>query len=57
MLSKCIRHFASKHPKGNIGKQGSMASNFSFPRHKELFTEHFYEGEEHPGDDGTQETF
>ena len=28
-----------------VGKEGSLGSNFSFPRHKELFNEGYYNGD------------
>jgi len=36
----------SKYSKGGFGKESSLANNFSFPRHKELFNEGYYEGEQ-----------
>lgn len=46
MLMKSVfRSFTSSanHPKGGIGKEGSMGNNFTFPRHKELFNEGYYD--------------
>lgn len=48
MLINCVRcgfTTKAKHPKGSIGKEGSLGSNFSFPRHKELFNTGYYDGE------------
>lgn len=36
----------SKYAKGSAGKENSMGSNFSFPRHKELFNQDYYEGDQ-----------
>ena len=36
-----VRHFA-RGAKGSMGKEDSLGSNFSFPKHKELFTEDYY---------------
>jgi len=38
-----------------MGKEGSIGNNFSFPRHKELFNEGYYDGE--PGDVDEQDLF
>ena len=46
MLMKFVsRGFTTnaKHPKGSIGKEESIGNNFSFPRHKELFNEGYYD--------------
>lgn len=40
-----MRAFASKHSKGSFGKEQSLGSNFSFPKHKELFADHYYRGD------------
>ena len=48
MLINCLNYnftTNAKHPKGSIGKEGSLGNNFSFPRHKELFNEGYYNGE------------
>lgn len=45
MLNKAVRNFASKGAKGSLGKQQSLGANFSFPRHKELFNEGYYDEE------------
>ena len=39
--------FAKSHKfsKGMVGKESSLGSNFSFPRHKELFNEGYYNGD------------
>ena len=42
---RCGFTTSAKFPKGSIGKESSLGANFSFPRHKELFNEGFYEGE------------
>jgi hypothetical protein len=58
MLINCIRcSFTTnaKQPKGSVGKEGSLGNNFSFPRHKELFTTGYYDGE--PGDIDENEMF
>ena len=36
-----VRHFA-RRTKGGLGKEESLGANFSFPKHKELFTEDYY---------------
>lgn len=54
LLIKSIRNFtnSAKFPKGALGKEGSLGNNFSFPRHKEMFTEGYYEGENDEVDEG-----
>lgn len=54
MLINCVRcgfTTKAKHPKGSIGKEGSLGSNFSFPRHKELFNTGYYDGENDDADE------
>mgnify|MGYP006999513912 CR=1 FL=1 len=36
-----VRYFA-RYTKGSIGKEDTLGANFSFPKHKELFTEDYY---------------
>lgn len=48
---RCTFTTKAKHPKGSIGKEGSLGSNFSFPRHKELFNTGYYDGENNEIDD------
>jgi hypothetical protein len=55
MLINCIRcgfTTNAKFPKGAVGKEGSLGSNFSFPRHKELFNTGYYDAE---GNDSADE--
>jgi len=49
-----VRFFATsnKFGKGAFGTESNIGSIFSFPRHKELFNEDFYQGEPDPNDDG-----
>jgi len=52
MLTKYVsRGFTTnaKHPKGSIGKEGTLGNNFSFPRHKELFNEGYYDDDPDSG--------
>jgi len=49
---KSFRSFGSKLPKGSFGKESTLGANFSFPRHKELFNEGYYQGDD-PTDDGS----
>jgi len=42
--SMTLRTFASRYPKGSFGKEDTLGANSGFPRHKELFNEHYYEG-------------
>lgn len=48
MLMNCIRSFAksTKFPGGSIGREGNLSNNFSFPKHKELFQQGYYNGDE-----------
>ena len=34
-----------KYPKGSMGRETSAAANSGFPKHKELFTEGYFNGE------------
>ena len=48
MLLKTLhRTFAksNRFAKGMLGNEGSLSSNFAFPRHKELFNEGYYNGD------------
>jgi hypothetical protein len=59
MFIKAIhRSFAKsfKHSKGAIGNESSLGNNFHFPKHKELFNEGFYDGEDHDYNDNTFES-
>ena len=44
--SMTLRTFASRYPKGSFGKEGTLGANSGFPRHKELFNEGYYEGDQ-----------
>ena len=54
-----LRTFAksNKFAKGAVGKESSLGSNFSFPRHKELFTEGYYDGEGDSGENYQDNSF
>ena len=46
MLTKALqRGFAraTKHAKGSFGRESSLAANSGFPKHKELFADHYYD--------------
>ena len=44
-----------QHPKGTFGREQTLAANSGFPKHKELFTEGYYDGE--PGPEEIDEQF
>jgi hypothetical protein len=37
-----VRHFARRVAKGSLGKENTLGANFSFPKHKELFADDYY---------------
>ena len=48
IFTNSYRFFARrgfKYPKGAMGKESSAAANSGFPKHKELFTEGYFNGE------------
>jgi hypothetical protein len=36
------RHFGRRVAKGALGKEDTLGANFSFPKHKELFADDYY---------------
>lgn len=52
------RHFARRgklYPKGSFLKDDTLSANSGFPKHKELFTEGYYQGEPKPDADFDKE--
>jgi len=45
-----------RHPAGSFGKEGTLGANSGFPKHKELFTEGYYRGEQ-SAEDADQQFF
>ena len=48
LLTPSQRHFARRgrvYPKGSFLREDTLSANSGFPKHKELFTEGYYEGE------------
>ena len=55
VLGLLTRSFGSRFSKGSFGKEDRPSENFSFPRHKELFTEDYYNNEYREGYDPDKE--
>ena len=51
LLQHAARNFASKYSKGSFGREDSASETFRFPKHKELFTDDYYNYEKHDGYD------